>query len=211
MKRIATYLPNYLLLSFFILLFFSCKTYKTKLTIEKINISFSGGINYATNSNTGGIEINVATFDTAIGLLKKFDAYSPLKKPVILEIKKINNSVFLKDQNENDLVFALMESPETNCEYNCLAYFDKSDKVSFTSYLAFFPYWHGFSALGGHPLFMRRHYYTLLIKKADGKKLKMRWTYSVQKYKPNNSRRWKWLGDYCVDNGGGLTLLKITN
>lgn len=211
MKGITKYFQNCLLLSLLILLFFSCKTYKTKLTIEKIKISLSGGINYATNSNTGGIEINVATFDTAIGLLKKFDAYSPLKKPVILEVKKINNSVVLKDQKGNDLVFALIESSVTNCEYNCQAYFDTSDKTSLTSHLAFFPYWHGFSALGGHPLFMRRHYYTLLIKKVDGKKLKMRWTYSVQKYKPYNSRTRKWSGDYCVDNGGGLTLLKITN
>ncbi|MBL7920589.1 MAG: hypothetical protein JNJ40_09770 [Bacteroidia bacterium] len=191
--------------------FFSCKCHKNSLTIEKLNVGLSGGNNYAQKSNQGGIEIFVTPSDSAISILKKLDVYSPLKDPITLSVKRKNNSVILTDKSGKEFALAFADSSEKNCNYSCKTSFYKEDKISFISHLAFFPYWHGFSALGGHPLFMRRHYYTLLIKKEDGKKLKMRWTYSVQKYKAYNSRRLKWSGDYCVDNGGGLTLLKITN
>jgi hypothetical protein len=172
-------------------------------------VSFLGGNNYPKKNNEGSTEILVTTSDTSISTLKKFDSYSPLNEPVIIKLARKNKTIILYDKNGNEFDLAFTDSTENNCNYNCKAIFYKTDKISFTSQLAFFPYWHGLSVLGGHPLFMRHFYYTLVIKKPDGKKLKMQWTYSRQKYKPYNSRRKKWSNDYCVDNGGGLTLLKI--
>ncbi len=174
-------------------------------------MSLLGGNNYAQKSNQGGIEIYVTASDSTISILNKLDVYSPLKDPITLSVTRKNNSVILTDKNAKEFVLAFADSSEKNCNYSCKTSFYKEDKISFTSRLAFFPYWHGLSVLGGHPLFMRRHFYTLIIEKADGKKLKMKWTYSRQKYRPYNSKRKKWSGDYCVDNGGGLTQLRIFN
>ncbi|MBL7913149.1 MAG: hypothetical protein JNJ41_18950 [Bacteroidia bacterium] len=209
MKRIL-YKKNLLAILLF-LIGFGCKTYKEKLSIQKINVSFAGGNNYKEKSNTGNLDLFIIsdTSEHKVTTNDKFDLYSPSKKPVIIKLTKKNNSVILSDQNENEFALAITDSLEQTCNYNCKTYFDEADKVTFTSRLAFFPYWHGLSVLGGHPLFMRHHYYTLKIKKANGKRLKMQWTYSVQKFRPDDSNRKKWSGDYCVDNGGGLTQLRI--
>ncbi len=209
MKARSSYLKNKFLIILFVFVFFSCKTFKNTLLIEKLNVSFLGGNNYPKKNNEGSIDIHVTTSDTSISTLKKFDSYSPLNEPVIIKLAQKNNTIILSDKNGNEFALAFTDSTEKNCHYNCKAVFYKEDKISFTSQLASFPYWHGLSVLGGHPLFMRHFYYTLVIKKPDGKKLKMQWTYSRQKYKPYNSRHKKWSNDYCVDNGGGLTLLKI--
>lgn len=211
MRYRSSYLKNRWFFLLCAIVFVSCKNYKNNLTIEQVNVGLSGGNNYPKNSNQGTIEIHVTNSDSAIPILKKFDVYSPSKKPVTLKITRRNNSVILADQNGKEFVFAIIDSSETNCNYSCKTHFYKDDSISFTSRLAFFPYWHGFSGLGGHPLFMRHHFYTLIIKKSNGKKLKMKWTYSIQKYKPYNSNRRKWSGDYCVDNVGGLTKLKMNN
>jgi len=194
-----------------LLICFGCKTYRKKLSIKQIDVSFSGGNNYKEKSNIGNVSIMI-TADTSYNSIitnAKFDLYSPSKKPVIIKLSKKDYLVILSDQNENEFVFALTDSSERNCNYNCKAYFDAADKVTFKSSLAFFPYWHGLSVLGGHPLFMRKHYYTLKIKKTGGKKIMMQWTYSVQKNKSAHSSKRKWSGDYCVDNSGGLTKLRI--
>lgn len=172
-------------------------------------MSLLGGNNYPEKNNQGAIEIHVTATDTSIPITKKFDSYSPLNEPVIIKMARKNNAIILSDKNGNEFVLAFTDSTENYCNYSCKALFYKEDKISFTSQLAFFPYLHGLSALGGHPLFMKHFYYTLVIKKPNGKKLKMQWTYSRQKYRSYNSRRKKWSADYCVDNGGGLTLLKI--
>jgi hypothetical protein len=197
------------LIALFLILCFSCRTHKSNLTLQQLNVSLLGGNNYPNKVNQGGIEILVSASDSAIPILKKFDVYCPLKKPIIVKLKKETNLFILSDENGKQFVIGAIDSSEINCDYSCKNRFYKEDKISFTSRLAFFPYWHGLSVLGGHPLFMRHHYYTLIIKKADGKKIKMQWTYSMQTYKPYNSKRKKWSGDYCVDNGGGLTKLEI--
>lgn len=194
-----------------LLIGFGCKTYKKKLAIQKIKVSFAGGNTYKEKSNTGNLNLFIIsdTSDHKVTINDKFDLYSPSKKPLIIKLSKKQNSVILFDQKENEFALAFTDSSQKNCEYSCNSFFYKEDKISFISRLAVLPYLHGLSVLGGHPLFMRHHYYTLKIKKANGKRLKMQWTYSVQKYKAVNSNRKKWSNDYCVDNGGGLTKLRI--
>ncbi len=204
-------LKKWVIFFLFPLIMISCKTYRTYVPIQGIKVSFDGGNNYEKASNIGNIEIRIQKNNAPNGgpeITSKFDAYSPIKRPVILTITEKNNLVLLSDQMGKAFILGEIDSTEKNCNYDCKINYIKTDKVSFKSAVAIFPYWHGWHILSGQPLFMRYHYYTLKVQKSNGKMLKMEWKYSVYKIK-NNGKPYIWSGDYCEDKGGGLTKLKI--
>lgn len=175
-------------------------------------VSFLGGNNYKTISNKGNLKITIQNSDTIRSSLKTtnhLEMYCPLKNPIIITFNKKDSAVIINDSQGNSFDIGTLYKSKTDCNYDCNFYFHPSHKIYFTSKLGHLPYWHGFSALGGLPLFMRYHYYTLKIKNQNGKTLTFQWKYSVHKYKPFGSNVKAWSGDYCEDSGGGLTKLKI--
>ena len=199
---------KYLIVFAVLILFMSaCRTHRTNLPIENVRVSFLGGNAYPKASNTGGFAIHTRT-DTISKSSRKFDGYSPLKEPVLITVKKDNNLVLLGNGTGTDFILGNVDSTD-NCNYDCKLDFVEGDQVSFTSSLALFRYWHGFSAMSGLPLRMRYRYYTLKIKKKNGQTLTAEWKYSVYKYRSYNSKIRVLSGDYCEDTGGGLTKLRI--
>jgi len=206
MKIIGTI---FLTLSLFL---FSCRIHKKELQIQNMNVSLLGGNTYKTNSNTGNFEINLInpdTSSTSLRTINHLNIYCPLKNPILIKLSKKDNIATLSDSKGNSIELGRIEESASNCNYDCELPIEKTDKVSVSSSLGLLPYWHGYSALGGLPLFMRYHYYTLKIKKENGNVLILQWKYSVYKYKPFGGNSKVWSGDYCEDNGGGLTKLKI--
>lgn len=205
-------MKNILLLVFALnLLMCSCRVNKRELQIQNISVSFLGGNNYSAASNTGNLKVKLTNADTTTSLkmLSYLEMYSPLKNPIIISISKKNNAASLSNINGAAFNLGTIEDIENTCNYDCSILPEKNDKISLTSSLGSFPYWHGYSALGGLPLFMRYHYYTLKIKKQNGEMLILQWKYSVYRYTPFNGRSKIWSSDYCEDKGGGLTKLII--
>lgn len=189
---------------------YSCRLSKRELQIQNMSVSFLGGNNYSTASNTGNLKIKFTNTDTTtLKMLSYLEMYSPLKKSIIISITKKDNTASLSNTNGSEFSLGIIENVDNNCTYECNLLPAKTDKISLTSSLGLFPYWHGYSALGGLPLFMRYHYYTLKIKKLNGETLILQWKYSVYRYTPFNGKSKIWSSDYCEDSGGGLTKLII--
>jgi len=191
----------------------SCRVHKRELQIQNISVSFLGGNNSQTASNTGDLKINIGvnhdTLHHSLRMVNTLEMYSPIKKPILVSFFKKGDEAFISDADGPNFNLGHIEKTEDNCNYNCTLSIKASDRIYLSSSLGALPYFHGYSALGGLPLFMRYHYYTLKIKKENGNVLILQWKYSVYKYKPFGGNSKVWSGDYCEDNGGGLTKLKI--
>jgi len=206
-QQLKTSATIFSILSLFLL---SCRVHKQELKIQTMSVNFLGGNNYQGASNTGNFKIQIEPQDTTQYSLKmahSLEMYSPLKKPILVSFSKKNKEAFITDMAGHNFNFGQIE--KSDCNYDCSLSLNKTDKIYLSSSLGALPYYHGFSTLGGLPLFMRYHYYTLKIKKATGETLVLQWKYSVYKYKPFGGKSKVWSGDYCEDNGGGLTKLKI--
>ena len=186
----------------------SCRVRYQTLNIQDATVSFLD----SNASSLGGFKFKLANSDTTKSIVRtvtSLDKYSPIKNPILITISKKDNCVMLSNLNGSCFQLGKTVADGESCNYDCPLIFDSMDKISLTSNLGLFSYWHGISSLGGLPLFMRYHYYTLKIKKESGQTLLLEWKYSIHKYKPSNGKSKVWSTDYCEDNGGGLTKLKI--